>query len=546
VLTPARLAGRKKSRALDRKLRRGLARLSGGARASAAGALGAAIRGSTIVRGGRGSLRYQWRFDYDIPDACPDPGPPDATSGKVPVAGVGDLHIVSMQRRGPYRIRTDIIFHLRTDGKIIASRHATLVAALGKSLGPDVLTVRRTQTVLDTRTGRSSDSTVGADIDVFTYAADLREARRMANAERFFQQEEDEPGRDDDGPVQVDNYSALAHAMAAQVGNLIWDLAHQAERFWRTPGQCITLSLNGPSTVSPGDTAQIRAQVASARGYSARQVLGTGLGSATWEDGEVIRGLSARSLLDRLPLPESDPWVEWTAPGTSWPADAKPGFHLTLPTKAGLAKAQILFGAATDAYYQIDKLAYQADHSATVGGMGLPCDTNATTTEKLDLIAGQPFSPDNRLTLDGGAYNGLVALGPGTQAKRFGAMHGCDITEIPPPPCTTTFDQDVPLVLGFVVDIPAGSLTANIEWVLPPIVVGDGGPGSPCYTPTSTAIPNPEHRSVAADDILRPGPHTLTVTRNAAFSGVTGNVAGVTNVSITFHRVNEDGTPYTG
>ena len=113
------------------------------------------------------------------------------------------------------------------------------------------------------------------------------------------------------------------------------------ERFWRTPGQCITLSLNGSGTVSPGDVAQIRAQVASPRGYSPRQVLGAGPGAAAWEDGQVIRGLSARSLLDRLPLPESDPWVEWTAPDASWPTTAKqesastwPGPHTLTVTRS--------------------------------------------------------------------------------------------------------------------------------------------------------------------------------------------------------------------
>jgi hypothetical protein len=279
--------------------------------------------------------------------------------------------------------------------------------------------------------------------------------------------------------------------------------------------------------------------VTSARGYAARQVLGSGLGSATWEDGQVIRGLFARSLVDKLPLPESDPWVEWTAPVSAWPASAKPGFGLTLPTKAGLAKAQILFGTASDAYYKIDKLSYQADHSSSTSGP--PCDTNATATEQLNLIAGQPFDSANVLTLEGG-YNGLVTTAPGTLAKRFGTMHGCDLSDPSLPKCDNPFNIDVPVVIGFGVSIPEHGTTATIQWILPAVFVGDNGPGTPCYTPTLAGIANPEVRSVPADDILRPGSHTLSVTRNIA----AGGVAGVTNVSITFHRVNADGTPYTG
>jgi hypothetical protein len=478
-----------------------------------------------------------------VPRRCAAAAEACATSGASPTTY---LHIVSLQRRGRYRIRTDIIYHLRTDGKILSSRHATAVAALPRTTDPDVLTVRRTQTVQDTDTGKTTDSTVGADVTVYTYAGNLKEARRMTGAAKLGRQEEREPGRDDDGPALVDNYTNLAQAMTAHIGNLIWDLAKQAERYWRTPSQCITLSLNGPDTVSPGDTAQIRAQVASPRGYSARQVLGAGLGSATWENGQVIRGLSARSLLDRLPLPENDPWIEWTAPAAAWPSSAKPGFSLTLPTKAGLATAEILFGAAADAYYRVDAVTYKADHSATFGGQGLPCDTNATTTEQLNLPTPQPFDAANLLTLEGGAYNGLIGIAPATKARRVGTMHGCDITQIPPPPCTTTFDQNVPVQIGLLIDIPPKSALANISWVLPSIVVGDGGPASPCYTPTSTATPHVEKRTFVADELLRPGPHTLTVTRNAAFTGPTGHIAGVTNASMTIHRVNADGAPFTG
>src|SRR5690349_19630455 len=172
VPTPKRLVGRKRACKLERKLR---TRLAGGARASAADALGTAIRGSAGVRGARGRLRYQWRFDYDIPDACPNPGPPDATNGVVPVAGVGDLHLTSVENRGRHRIRTDVVAHLRTEGQILSSRHAALVTALPRSATPEVLTVRRTQTVLDTQTGDTTDSTVGADVTIYAYAANLKE-----------------------------------------------------------------------------------------------------------------------------------------------------------------------------------------------------------------------------------------------------------------------------------------------------------------------------------------------------------------------------------
>jgi hypothetical protein len=101
---------------------------------------------------------------------------------------------------------------------------------------------------------------------------------------------------------------------------------------------------------------------------------------------------------------------------------------------------------------------------------------------------------------------------------------------------------NVPVALGVIVDIPATSSTAKVSWILPSVFVGDNGPASPCYTPTLSAVPDVETRTIPADDILKPGKHTLMVTRSVNV----GTVQGTTGASITFQRVNADGSAYTG
>jgi hypothetical protein len=203
-----------------------------------------------------------------------------------------------------------------------------------------------------------------------------------------------------------------------------------------------------------------------------------------------------------------------------------------------------------DAYYIVDAVNYSANHSsASPQSANTICDVNGSVTESLVVNGARPFEPDfNKLEASDGAYAGSITLGSSAPpANRSGTVHGCDITMgPPPPPCDTQVNLDVLVQLGVIVDIPAMSSTATVSWILPAVFVGDNGPASPCYTPTLGAVPNVETRTVQAADILKPGQHTLMVTRNVNFSAPFGTVQGSTGASITFHRVNADGSNYTG
>ena len=549
VLTPAQLADRKKARKLDTALKHGLASSHSAARASAVG-FGEATAGSTVVTGPRDRNAYTWSFQYSVNNPCPDPGPPEATDGAVLMTGIGVMHFSSVERRGLFVIRTDVIARLQTDAKLLVTRRAELVIVQPKQ-SPDVMTVRRTQTIIDTRTGRSTERSAGADVRVYTYAPDVKTAVSEFAFAGMIREERSEPPPDADGPLDPSRFVRLTQALAVHIGNLMWKAAKRTEAHWRTPGTCISLSLRGPSNVAPGATANISAQVSSKRGYTPRQILGGGTGAATWTEGSVIRGEDARSLLQRLPLPENDPWVEWTAPAEQWTNATKPGFKLTLPTKAGVASAQILFPAPEAPLYRIDAVTYNANDDATSTGTSIPCDASGNTVDKLDA-GSMPFNPDgDKLELGDGAYSGSITAPPDQlSATRTVLYHGCDISQNPPPPCVTDATQSVPMAVGILVQIAKGSESARVTWSLPAVVVGDGGPGSPCYTPTLTATPQPPETTEPASTFLAPGTHRLEVTRPTAFlldrPGLRQQISGQTIASITFHRVNPDGSSYTG
>ena len=202
------------------------------------------------------------------------------------------------------------------------------------------------------------------------------------------------------------------------------------------------------------------------------------------------------------------------------------------------------------AYFVVDAMSYSASHTSSSSQMqNTICDVSGSVTESLAINSPLPFEPDfNKLEGSGGAYAGSISQGSGPlNATRTGVVHGCDISVTPtPPPCDTQVNLSVPVALGVLVDIPAMGSTATVTWVLPSVFVGDNGPASPCYTPTLSAVPTPETRTVPAADILAPGPHTLMVTRSVNASSPFGTVQGNTGASVTFHRVNVDGSPYTG
>ncbi len=203
-----------------------------------------------------------------------------------------------------------------------------------------------------------------------------------------------------------------------------------------------------------------------------------------------------------------------------------------------------------DAHYVVDAVNYDANHiSSSTEAQNTICDVNGNVHESLHLNTPRPFKPEtNKLTFSADAYGGIIGLDPGDEpATRTGVVHGCDISVDPPPPaCDVDVNLEVPVGIGVIVDIAARSSEAKVTWILPVIAVGDSGPAFPCYGPTLVATPNPEERTVPADNVLTPGSHTLMVTRPAGFNAPFGTIQGTTAASITFHRVNADGSPYTG
>ena len=80
-----------------------------------------------------------------------------------------------------------------------------------------------------------------------------------------------------------------------------------------------------------------------------------------------------------------------------------------------------------------------------------------------------------------------------------------------------------------------------------PVVGADPAPDA-CFSPSITAPTSPVDKTEPSSTFLSPGTHTITVSRDVNFNDSTNKyvrtVGSKASASITFHRVNADGTPY--
>jgi hypothetical protein len=117
-------------------------------------------------------------------------------------------------------------------------------------------------------------------------------------------------------------------------------------------------------------------------------------------------------------------------------------------------------------------------------------------------------------------------------------------------PCTLTGTGTELFLLAVDVELPAGDGPARVRWHLRPPDVGDVPPTiSPCLPwPLRGPLPDPVTTHVARNLFLDPGTHSIAVDAPATVAalGGIGTINSTAHYELTFKRVNEDGSPYTG
>jgi hypothetical protein len=237
------------------------------------------------------------------------------------------------------------------------------------------------------------------------------------------------------------------------------------------------------------------------------------------------------------------------------------GFRVTTPSnpawvqyratsKAGVAVGTHDVLTQSGPFYKVVGLAYT--DRLTSSGLPGPCNgafgatqNNSTTLAPSGQAVDGGLSPD-----PGGSMTGFLQ-GRGTLAKAA-LFSGCQTSDgIQYTPCTLAGNETEPFFVDVGIVLPPGDAPAQITWNQRPLTVGDASvpPMSQCVSHGANGpLPDPVTTSASRDLFLDPGPHTIALDAPATVPALDGfqTIGSTAHYALTFERVNEDGSRYTG
>jgi len=237
-------------------------------------------------------------------------------------------------------------------------------------------------------------------------------------------------------------------------------------------------------------------------------------------------------------------FVVTTASNPSW-------VQYRATSKAGVALGTHDVLTQANPSYKTVGMAYTDHLSApniiTLSGCTYSSSQNNTTTFQ---DSGAPI--DGAIGPQSAGTVGGSLFGKGNVGK-YAEFSGCmddpmgTATKVP---CTLTGTGTELFLLAVDVELPAGDGPARVTWHLRPPDVGDVPPTiSPCLPwPLRGPLPDPVTTHVPRNLFLDPGTHSIAVDApaTAAALGGIGTINSTAHYELTFKRVNEDGSPYTG
>jgi hypothetical protein len=233
----------------------------------------------------------------------------------------------------------------------------------------------------------------------------------------------------------------------------------------------------------------------------------------------------------RVTTPSNPAWVQYRATSK---AGVAVGTHDVL-TQAG-------------PFYKVVGLAY-TDHLIGSGLSVAGCTFGVTQDNTTAFqSSGQPL--DGGLTPGpDGSFTGFLQ-GRGTLDKSavFAACKSDD--GINYSSCTLTGTETEPLVVSVDIVLPPGDAPARATWQQRPLAAGDVvvTPMGTCFGHQANgAQPDPVTTTVTREEFLEPGAHTIALDAPATVPAIAlPTLNSTAHYSLTFERVNEDGSPYTG
>ena len=219
-------------------------------------------------------------------------------------------------------------------------------------------------------------------------------------------------------------------------------------------------------------------------------------------------------------------------------------------SKAGVALGTHDVLTQSNPTYKAVGMAYTDQMSAnnifTYVGCTYSSSQNNTTTF---ADSGAPTDGAVGPRLDGTLGGALFAKGT---IGKYATFSGCkwNDTATKRVPCTLTGTGTEPWLLFVEIDLPAGDAPARVKWYPRGPNIGDVPPTiSECEPfPVTAPPPDPVTTDVPRSLFFDAGTHSIALDLPATVPAVggVGSIISTAHYELTFKRVNEDGSPYTG
>jgi hypothetical protein len=237
------------------------------------------------------------------------------------------------------------------------------------------------------------------------------------------------------------------------------------------------------------------------------------------------------------------------------------GFTVTTPSNPAwvqyraTSKAGVAFGTQdvltqSGPFYKVVGVGY-TDHLIARDFPPLPGCTFSIAQDNTTTLASSGQAVDGELTpgTDGSMTGFLQGRGSLFKSATFS---GCrDNLNGTWSPCTLGSTETEPLVVDVEIELPPGDAPGRVTWHQRPLTVGDVVPPPPSTCVALGAngpLPDPVTTTASREQFLEPGAHTIALDAPATVAALSGpgTITSTAHYSLTFERVNEDGSRYTG
>ncbi|MCW2980625.1 MAG: hypothetical protein JWO14_2352 [Solirubrobacterales bacterium] len=454
------------------------------------------------LRGPAGRQTRELKLATSLSGGCPQLNGLGAGYGW---SGIGRATYVvtTTERVGRFDLITSVVFDgsFRTSPEMLPSATASSFS----SADSGEISVTRNQVAVDRRSGKrrqvGETERFNSSLDPF-YGPD-------SSFNNFIASQEDgapAPAR----RLTSGAWSEATLAFMAVPYDALRSKVLEAERLARTPNACVTVEVEAPTHLAPGqsiDLAGVARPVQAGTASAAVRLAGAVHG--TWINPQGQSAVPASSI-ERVRA--GGPWYSFTAPAQRWQEPV--GIELELLSGAGIARTPVTF-KPEESHLHFEVLDASIETHTTASRPSYYCGEVGGRQTFSGRFAPQPFSPDDQLILDGGTVSG------GVEAIVDAEWHdhlvfGCRSGDPGSEPCEATMpnrtpsgDGSWPVVLSFAPAADPSELTVLWRMEDPEVGFVDAGDAE-CNAYVWGYFPEEERRRTIPRAALQAGgPVTL-------------------------------------